>query len=462
MKQIKMKQIKMKQMKMKQMKMKYEPLGAYLVGLPSRESEVTLAFEEVERIIGDKLPDSAVNHREWWANQKEGSRAPHWRKAGFKVETVNQKQRMVTFRRFESVETAGNTMETVWLENPDITKLTNAIEEQAPEYKFGDLQCIRQELKGLMRRSHRIFREKTIFDEYAYHYGGRTELQFNVGFENDDNDVRKLRHGLAISLGIGRSITEIDESIRTRFARLNQFIESHAEEFADFFMYELRYDSDESSSYHELRPVPPEYIELNTFIFIGKYQDPLRVSTEQILLDFDRLLPMYVFTERNGTTPFARGTSSSVSEPGLTRKPSSTTATIEARNLRIELRHNDIQFALGQYLIRRHGKDKVHLEFTTGDGKRVDLAVEKDGHRIYYEIKICVSAQSCIRQAIGQLLEYSYWPGSNQADRLIVVGEPELDSHAREYLEMLRNEFRLPIHYQQFDMKSKKLKDCPI
>ena len=68
----------------------------------------------------------------------------------------------------------------------------------------------------------------------------------------------------------------------------------------------------------------------------------------------------------------------------------------------------------------------------------------------------------CIRQAIGQLLEYSYWPGSNQADRLIVVGEPELDSDAREYLEMLRNEFGLPIHYQQFDMKSETLKDCPI
>ena len=133
---------------------------------------------------------------------------------------------------------------------------------------------------------------------------------------------------------------------------------------------------------------------------------------------------------------------------------------ITERRLNKVLRHNEIQFALGQYLVRRHGKDKVRDEFATANGKRVDLVVKEDNNLIFYEIKVCESAQHCIRQAIGQLLEYSYWPGASRATKLIVVGELSLDQEAQDYLESLREEFGLPIQYQQFDMESKILRNC--
>jgi hypothetical protein len=50
---------------------------------------------------------------------------------------------------------------------------------------------------------------------------------------------------------------------------------------------------------------------------------------------------------------------------------------------------------------------------------------------------------------LGQLLEYSYWPGAQQAERLIVVGEPALDSESERYLTFLREELLMPIEYEQ-------------
>ena len=84
----------------------------------------------------------------------------------------------------------------------------------------------------------------------------------------------------------------------------------------------------------------------------------------------------------------------------------------------------------------------------------IDVAVRQGGDYTYYEIKTGLSAQSCIREALGQLLEYSYWPGGQSAAQLVIVGEPPLDDNARDYLETLRVRFSLPVKYKQFDMDS--------
>lgn len=86
--------------------MKYSPLQDYLRELPTSEKEVTLRFAEIEKIIGAKLPESAFTYREWWANQKGGSRAPHWQAAGFIVDTVDMKRNLAYFRRDKVVPRA--------------------------------------------------------------------------------------------------------------------------------------------------------------------------------------------------------------------------------------------------------------------------------------------------------------------------------------------------------------------
>lgn len=75
---------------------RYTPLENYLRELPPKQQEVTLGFEEIERIIRAKLPASANEYREWWANEKEGNHvnARAWANAGWKIESVdfNRKQ----------------------------------------------------------------------------------------------------------------------------------------------------------------------------------------------------------------------------------------------------------------------------------------------------------------------------------------------------------------------------------
>ena len=63
---------------------KYDPLEAYLKRRGSPEIE--LAFEEVERIIGSKLPESA-SRPQWWANETSPDsshvQCKAWRNAGY-------------------------------------------------------------------------------------------------------------------------------------------------------------------------------------------------------------------------------------------------------------------------------------------------------------------------------------------------------------------------------------------
>jgi hypothetical protein len=78
---------------------KYAPLYRYLAAHPGRE--VRMSFGELERILGEGLPESARHHRAWWGNQRTGPR-PHaeaWMAAGWKVDAVNLGAESVSFRR---------------------------------------------------------------------------------------------------------------------------------------------------------------------------------------------------------------------------------------------------------------------------------------------------------------------------------------------------------------------------
>lgn len=536
--------------------MKYAALGAHLKALPASLNETTLTFMQVEKIIQTDLPPSAFKYREWWANQEGGSRAPHWRAAGFAVDRVNFARKQVTFRRssaalgygdvsgrertdaaevlrrdlektlreanrrageeegrasgrltqlldkrgglgaaryflqsrrdaamskgFRALMEAGRhdlTLEYVvlqprfqalftpqeleearsrlgWLVDPTISDIVHEIEAHASRHRFGNLQEIRQRIKGKQRLARQIFHSGPKYERYTYHRGGRTELQFNVGLEECDDGNRYLRHGVALSLERDRSFYEICDETVERIGRFNAFMDTHADEFTDFLMYSWSGSEERGSGDHVVRQIDSAIVKLGMFIFVGRRQIASGVSVETILRDFDRLLPLYQFVE-TGEMPIVPGAQANDDfVPRLPRKPSQTTMTVAQRVLDRQLRHNDIQFALGEYLRRRHGKDSVCAEYLTRNGTKVDIALRIPEGLIFYEIKVALRAQDCIRQALGQLLEYSYWPGARRARSLIVVGEPACDDEARRYIQRLRNEFELPVEYRQFDMEA--------
>jgi hypothetical protein len=80
---------------------KYEPLTEFLRRQPG--SVVRMSFDEIERVIGAKLPPSATHHRAWWSNNGENNvMTKAWKDAGFESEDVDMKGRRVAFRRMPS------------------------------------------------------------------------------------------------------------------------------------------------------------------------------------------------------------------------------------------------------------------------------------------------------------------------------------------------------------------------
>lgn len=77
---------------------KYEPLKAFLVD--RAEAEVPLSFQDIEQIIGAKLPPVARKHRAWWSNNPSNSVITHaWLEAGFRTERVDMGSEKLVFRR---------------------------------------------------------------------------------------------------------------------------------------------------------------------------------------------------------------------------------------------------------------------------------------------------------------------------------------------------------------------------
>ena len=113
-----------------------------------------------------------------------------------------------------------------------------------------------------------------------------------------------------------------------------------------------------------------------------------------------------------------------------------------------ELRHKILQNKLYDYLRTCHEKVFVRYE-----ENYVDLRVNVDPVTIY-EIKVYQSTKQCIREALGQLLEYCHYPKDYRAKRLVVVGEaiPQHDDVV--YLCHLRETYKLNLYYQRFDMEN--------
>ena len=79
---------------------KYEPLKEFL--RRSRTREVRMTFDQIERVIGEKLPPKAQHHRAWWSNSPTNNvMTKAWLEAGFRSEQVDMEGRKLVFRRVE-------------------------------------------------------------------------------------------------------------------------------------------------------------------------------------------------------------------------------------------------------------------------------------------------------------------------------------------------------------------------
>ncbi|MDQ8201213.1 hypothetical protein QEH56_23815 [Pelagicoccus enzymogenes] len=140
----------------------------------------------------------------------------------------------------------------------------------------------------------------------------------------------------------------------------------------------------------------------------------------------------------NGAGGYSRKGTTEISEPGkLFRKGTKPTSYTPEHQL--------MQNQLFAELESEYGKGNVILE-----ENYVDVIVDTEDERIYFELKSDLSPRSVLRQSIGQLLEYAYYPGhsAKPPTKLVVVGRAQLDEQDEVYLSELRKLFKLPLDYR--------------
>jgi hypothetical protein len=80
---------------------KYIPLENFLRDLPESQTEITIGFKQIEKIINAQLPSSAYEDQRWWTREKEGNHVNlrAWTNAGWRIENVEVNKKLARLVR---------------------------------------------------------------------------------------------------------------------------------------------------------------------------------------------------------------------------------------------------------------------------------------------------------------------------------------------------------------------------
>ncbi|MBN1225578.1 MAG: hypothetical protein JXA79_01180 [Deltaproteobacteria bacterium] len=147
---------------------------------------------------------------------------------------------------------------------------------------------------------------------------------------------------------------------------------------------------------------------------------------------------------------------------GHNKKKSSTKKKhYEIQSAKLDLIHNQIQDRIYHQLVEHYGENNVGTELDTGNGSQIDIVVrDKDKNFIFFEIKTSYSLRLSIREALGQLLEYAFFPKATDPKKLVIVSPNKVTDEARVYLKDIRKRFGLPIFYRQYEPETEALQEA--
>lgn len=135
----------------------------------------------------------------------------------------------------------------------------------------------------------------------------------------------------------------------------------------------------------------------------------------------------------------------------ISRRSSTSSKTPRTRNRRaiaatqISQEHDFLQQQIYKFLAGKYGPKNVLMEENHVD---IRCAIDKKLH--FIEIKSEPRPKLAIREAIGQLLEYAYFPPHTTPEPCLHVAAPgSMTPEVRNYLELIRKRFRLHVRYHQ-------------
>lgn len=191
----------------------------------------------------------------------------------------------------------------------NIHQLAKRIDEKAIAHGFAiaALPELRKKHLGKKLLPYSIFSKKTIFDGndiYAFHHGGRDEIQFNVG-EEYINDKPVTRLGLCFSLEASPSLHHPVEDLDPFRQKFNECFEKHPEYFSGFKMW--YYQNGQRHGDFAPQKISDQWFQYGTFICLGNIiqkslSDLNDSDVSAILSGFDKLLPIYKYCVLENTS----------------------------------------------------------------------------------------------------------------------------------------------------------------
>ena len=325
----------------------------------------------------------------------------------------------------------------------DLKTISKEINKIRNNYEIGNLQDFRVKTKKLSKpKTWDIFPKVPVNENWTFHVGGRTELQFNIGYEEEG-----LRYGFAFSLQPSINLPDIS-ILFPKIKRLNSIIHTRPYLFENFQMW--LWTDNGRTQIQEVKEIEENDIVINNFIFIGKLkQNP---SVKEIIETLDFLYPIYKEVE----TPNIVKNQDKEEKDFVTNKfvfkknqyklPEYRMGSTIAKEINIQLRHSIIQQKLYDNLVIQYGEENVGVEQYYGLN-RIDVVVQNNNDLYFYEVKTGNTARDCIREALGQLMDYNYYPNIENAKKIFIVGEAPYDEMTKVYINHLKENFKLPIEY---------------
>src|ERR1700741_1209233 len=153
-------------------------------------------------------------------------------------------------------------------------------------YSIAALPELRKRHLGKKQLPNKIFTFHTIFDgnnKYAFHHGGRDEMQFNFGQEEIDGNVFS-RYGLCFSLNASHSLPNPVGDLEHFKKKFNECVDKHPQYFNDFDLW--YYQNGQRHGNFSPQKISDHWFQNGTFICVGKViRKSLAMWTEKELKD---------------------------------------------------------------------------------------------------------------------------------------------------------------------------------
>lgn len=144
------------------------------------------------------------------------------------------------------------------------------------------------------------------------------------------------------------------------------------------------------------------------------------------------------------------------SHPEVKKKYSGTERKITEKQLRyrqegyyvVENAHNKLQQKLYDFLKKKHSQNVVVMEEDF-----VDIKLVEDDIITFYEVKPFLTARRCIREALGQILDYSWFVASEETKqiKLIIVGPNEPNNEEEKFISYVKSNLNMDFDYIAFN-----------